>query len=61
MAAVFRFDTINGNRRTEDMAFFADLADLGYTVWADPHITLGHIGQREWRGRFLDVLVKAAE
>lgn len=56
MHEVFRFDSIDGKRRSEDMAFFADLRELGYTVWLDPHIELGHIGQREWRGRFLDAL-----
>lgn len=59
MPAVFRFDVHNGNRRTEDMAFFADLIDLGYTIYADPHITLGHVGPKEWRGRWLDTLRKA--
>lgn len=55
--AAFRFDTHEGQRRTEDMAFFADLTDLGYTVWLDPHVELGHVGPREWRGRMLDALV----
>lgn len=59
MPAVFRFDLHNGNRRTEDMAFFADLIDLGYTIYADPHITLGHVGPKEWRGRWLDAIRKA--
>lgn len=59
MAEVFRVDTFIGKdgrreRRTEDMAFFADVADAGFTVWLDPSIELGHIGEREWRGRLLD-------
>lgn len=37
-------------RRGEDMAFFADLRDLGYTVWLYPNIQLGHIGTKTYRG-----------
>ena len=54
MASVFRVDTINGTRRTEDMAFFQDIRDAGYTVWMDPTIELGHIGERRWVGRLMD-------
>lgn len=54
MAEVFRIDTIDGHRRTEDMAFFADVRELGYKVWLDPTISLGHIGDREWRGSIMD-------
>jgi hypothetical protein len=54
MREVFRVDTIDGRRRTEDMAFFSDIRGLGQTVWLDPTINLGHIGMREWTGRVLD-------
>jgi len=54
VASVFRVDVVDGRRRTEDMAFFADIRAAGYPVWIDPHISLGHIGEREWRGRILD-------
>jgi hypothetical protein len=50
MHEVFRFDTIEGKRRTEDMAFFADIRELGYPVWLDPTINLGHVGSKEWTG-----------
>lgn len=56
MASVFRFDVFNGNRRTEDMAFFADLRELGYHIWLDPMINLGHVGEKEYRGSVLSVL-----
>lgn len=53
MAEVFRIDTsiVDGvrTRRTEDMAFFADIQDLGYTVWCKPDVVLGHIGEKMWR------------
>lgn len=46
--AVFRVDTVmrdgRRTRRGEDMAFFSDIADLGYPVWYDPSIKLGHVG-----------------
>lgn len=55
VASVFRVDvTPDGFRRTEDMAFFADIRELGHTVWLAPTIELGHIGEREWRGRIMD-------
>lgn len=56
MAAVFRVDTVDGLRRTEDMAFFQDIRDAGHAVWLDPSIELGHVGKREWRGRLLDAI-----
>lgn len=56
MAEVFRVDQSNGYRRTEDMAFFADLAAAGFTVWCDPSIELGHVGEKEWRGRLADAI-----
>jgi hypothetical protein len=54
MREVFRVDTIDGRRRTEDMAFFADIRELGHTVWLDPSINLGHVGMREWTGVVMD-------
>lgn len=57
MAEVFRIDRDSkGYRRTEDVAFFSDLRELGYTIWCDPSIELGHVGEKEWRGRFADAL-----
>jgi hypothetical protein len=51
---VFRLDRVKTNgRRTaqgEDMAFFADLRELGYDVWLDPTIQLGHVGNYVYRG-----------
>ncbi len=57
MAEVFRIDrTAKGHRRTEDMAFFADLREAGFTIWCDPSIELGHVGEREWRGKLADAI-----
>jgi hypothetical protein len=55
---LFRVDTVDGHRRTEDMAFFSDIRDLGYKVWVDPDISLGHIGELEWRAKLGDALIK---
>lgn len=57
--AVFRVDVVDGRRRTEDMAFFADLEEHGFQTWLDPMISLGHIGKREWRGRLVDTFAPA--
>jgi hypothetical protein len=51
---VFRFDTVPGkhehpNARGEDLAFFADLRELGYDIWLDPRIVLGHVGTHVYR------------
>lgn len=36
--------------RTEDINAFEDLRALGFKVWLDPTIELGHVGSKEWRG-----------
>lgn len=51
IADVFRIDTVergheNPDCRHEDVAFFADVQGLGYDVWLDPTIQLGHVGSR---------------
>jgi len=61
LASVFRIDTVDGKRRTEDMAFFSDIHDLGYKIWCDPDIELGHVGDREWRGRLMETFAPAKE
>lgn len=64
MASIFRVDNIGARYRGEDIAFFADVRALGVDVWLDPNIEIGHIGQKQWRGRVSDALqpkeVKAA-
>lgn len=52
--SVFRIDTVDRGHehqdvRHEDIAFFADIRDLGHPVWLDPTIQLGHVGPREYR------------
>lgn len=57
MAEVFRIDkSAAGYRRTEDIAFFDDLREAGFTIWCDPSIELGHVGEKEWRGRLADAI-----
>jgi hypothetical protein len=29
---------------------FEDIRALGFKVWLDPTIELGHVGSKEWRG-----------
>lgn len=61
IARVFRCDDHDGEARGEDMAFFADIRDLGYKVWLDPSITLGHIGSKTFTGSISQFLVPADE
>jgi len=53
---VFRIDTHDGNIRGEDAAFFADLRALGYPIWLDPRIDLGHCGLKIFRGNMVAAL-----
>lgn len=57
MSSIFRVDSTDGNRRGEDMAFFADILALGHKVWLDPAVDLGHIGQKTYTGTIRDALV----
>ncbi len=53
---VFRCDECDGHYRGEDVAFFADVAALGQTPWLDLQVELGHLGRKEYRGSFLNML-----
>jgi len=52
----FGFDQENKEVVGEDVELFRRLRELGYTCWLDPRISLGHIGDKEFSGRFLDTL-----
>ncbi len=60
MASIFRIDTEHRDgrfsRRGEDMAFFSDIRAMGYKVWMDPTIDIGHIGSKTYRGTVKDVI-----
>ena len=62
MADIFRLDTrldpATGRRnvRGEDIAFFADLEELGYDVWLDPTVRLGHIGLKSYSADVVEAL-----
>ena len=56
MASVFRWGIFQGKRRGEDMAFFSDIRDLGYKIYMDPTIDLGHIGTKMYTGSIRDAL-----
>jgi len=40
----------------EDMGFFAKAAELGYQLWVDPTLTLGHIGPHVFSGCLRSIL-----
>jgi hypothetical protein len=52
---VFCVKARNGMRRTEDINAFEDIRALGFKVWLDPTIELGHVGAKEWRGAVAEI------
>lgn len=46
----------NGNALGEDIAFFNDATALGFKVWLDPSIKLGHVGTKTYTGDVIDEL-----
>ena len=40
----------------EDAAFMGEAAKLGYAPWIDPTVTLGHVGEKTYRGKLEDYL-----
>lgn len=58
---IFRCDVKDGHYRGEDIAFFADVAELGYTNWLDLEVQPGHIGCKEYKGSLLGLLQPPAE
>ncbi len=57
---IFECGKKDGKARGEDIAFFQDIKALGYKVWMDPTINLGHMGSKEYRASISDHLVSAA-
>lgn len=55
---VFRCDQHNGFFRGEDIAFFADIRELGFDIKIDPTITLGHVGSKTYAAKMMDYLRK---
>lgn len=56
IASIFRCDEIDGYARGEDMAFFADIKDLGFEAFLDPSVNLGHIGSKTYTASLRDML-----
>lgn len=46
----------NGGALGEDVAFFEDVAALGYAAWLDPSIKLGHVGTKIYTGDVIGAL-----
>lgn len=55
--SMFRMEK-DGVLKTEDIVFFSDVKKLGYKVMLNPYIELGHVGEYEWRGKFINALEK---
>jgi hypothetical protein len=56
IAHMFRCDEHDGYARGEDMAFFADIKELGFEAFLDPSVTLGHIGSKTYTASIADML-----
>ena len=58
---IFRNDKDdNGNFRGEDMNFFDDARKVGFDLWVDPTITLGHVGQKIYKASIMEKRVMPA-
>ena len=57
---LFNFVVRDNKRSSEDMNFCRMWRDLGGDVWCDPHLTLRHIGDKTWAGKFVDELALLA-
>jgi len=58
VAHIFRCDYVGEDFRGEDMAFFDDIQALGYKVWLDPSLNIGHIGGKEYKGSIMSALTR---
>ena len=61
--SIFRVDTTEagyrgtaGRFRSEDMAFCQDIRDLGYKIYLDPKVELGHVGLKVYKGSIKDAI-----
>ena len=54
MRQVFRNGVEHGLLVGEDVMFFNDIRKLGYDVWCDPSLKLGHIGSKVYHGSLYD-------
>jgi hypothetical protein len=60
-AHYYRFFRFGDQDEGEDYMFSALWRSLGGSVWVDPEIELGHIGEKEYLGRFADILVAVVQ
>lgn len=54
--SIFRIDCKDGNARGEDMAFFADIRDLGHQTFCCPTVRLGHVGSKIYAASLIEYL-----
>lgn len=61
MPHIFACEVTNGEFFGEDMAFFARARRLGFKVFFDPSITLGHVGSKTYSASFQEHMAAAQE
>lgn len=58
---IFRCDSENEDFRGEDMAFWSDIRALGFPVYLDPSIELGHHGSKTFTASLSNHLTKVGD
>lgn len=62
MREVFTLEkTANGYRMSEDIKFFQDIREAGYTVWLDPMVNIAHVGVKLYVGSVEDAITGSAD
>ena len=62
MPEVFTFErTETGYRMGEDIKFFQDIREAGYTVWLDPMVNIAHVGMKLYVGNVEDAITGVGE
>lgn len=51
---ICEFNYINGFFVGEDITLSRKIQELGYTIWVNPHHTVSHIGNKMYKGDFLE-------
>ena len=55
--SIFKVGTdSNGKRRGEDISFFEDIRNLGYKIYLDPRVQLGHMGMKLYSGNVFNAI-----
>ena len=51
---IFRLDDDEDELRGEDMAYCDDIRALGFKIWLDPNVSIGHVGSKTYDHKIID-------